>query len=229
MEFATRQILDMFSPSNYLLTNPEVQERTLKEGGLNLLRGFQNWLDDLDRLQSGKPPAGAKAFRPGQEVAVTPGKVVYRNHLIELIQYTPTTDTVRPEPILIVPAWIMKYYILDLSPENSMVKFLVDQGYTVFMISWRNPSAEDRDLGLDDYRKMGVVDAIGAVQGIVPDQKNPRRRVLPRWHVAFNFRRNHGPRRRRSVRITQLSCLANRLHRARRTAAVHQRKPAYIP
>jgi len=171
MEFATRQILDMFSPSNYLLTNPEVQERTLKEGGLNLLRGFQNWLDDLDRLQSGKPPAGAKAFRPGQEVAVTPGKVVYRNHLIELIQYTPTTDTVRPEPILIVPAWIMKYYILDLSPENSMVKFLVDQGYTVFMISWRNPSAEDRDLGLDDYRKMGVVDAIGAVQGIVPDQK----------------------------------------------------------
>lgn len=171
MEFATRQILDMFSPSNYLLTNPEVQEKTLKEGGLNLLRGFQNWLDDLDRLQSGKPPAGAEAFRPGHEVAVTPGKVVYRNHLIELIQYTPTTDTVRPEPILIVPAWIMKYYILDLSPENSMVKFLVDQGYTVFMISWRNPSAEDRDLGLDDYRKMGVMDAIGAVQGIVPDQK----------------------------------------------------------
>ncbi|WP_432638344.1 PHA/PHB synthase family protein [Albidovulum sp.] len=171
MEFATRQILDMFSPSNYLATNPELQAKTRAEGGHNLVRGFQAWLDDLGRQQSGKPLAGAEAFRPGHEVAVTPGKVVYRNDLIELIQYAPTTDEVRPEPILIVPAWIMKYYILDLSPENSMVKFLVDQGYTVFMISWRNPGAEDRDLGMDDYRKMGVMDAIGAVQGILPDQK----------------------------------------------------------
>ncbi|WP_081710514.1 PHA/PHB synthase family protein [Sedimentitalea nanhaiensis] len=171
MEFASRQILDAFSPSNFLLTNPEALAKTRQERGQNLFRGFRNWLDDLDRLQNDKPPAGAEAFRPGHEVAVTPGKVVYRNHLIELIQYTPTTETVRPEPILIVPAWIMKYYILDLSPENSMVKFLVDQGYTVFMISWRNPDAEDRDLGMDDYRKMGVMDAIGAVQGIVPGQK----------------------------------------------------------
>lgn len=171
MEFATRQILDMFSPSNFLLTNPELQARTREEGGQNLVRGFQTWLDDLERLQDGRPPAGTEAFRPGHEVAVTPGKVVYRNHLIELIQYAPTTDKVRPEPVLIVPAWIMKYYILDLSPENSMVKFLVDQGYTVFMISWRNPDAEDRDLAMDDYRKMGVMDAIDAVQSIVPDQK----------------------------------------------------------
>jgi polyhydroxyalkanoate synthase len=171
MDFAARQILDMFSPSNFLATNPELQARTREEGGQNLVRGFKAWLDDLGRQQSGKPPAGAEAYRPGHEVAVTPGNVVYRNHLIELIQYTPTTDKVRPEPILIVPAWIMKYYILDLSPENSMVKFLVDQGYTVFMISWRNPGAEDRDLGMDDYRKMGVMDAISAVQSIVPDQK----------------------------------------------------------
>lgn len=171
MEFATRQILDMFSPSNFLLTNPELQARTREEGGQNLVRGFRTWLDDLDRLQGGQPPAGTEAFRPGHEVAVTPGKVVYRNRLIELIQYTPTTDKVRPEPVLMVPAWIMKYYILDLSPENSMVKFLVDQGYTVFMISWRNPEAEDRELAMDDYRKMGIMDAIEAVQGIVPDQK----------------------------------------------------------
>ncbi|SNT75839.1 polyhydroxyalkanoate synthase [Paracoccus seriniphilus] len=171
MEFASRQTLDMFSPTNFLATNPELQKRTLEEGGRNFLRGFQNWLEDLKRQQSGEPPAGAEAFRPGHELAVTPGKVVYRNHLIELIQYTPTTKTVRPEPVLIVPAWIMKYYILDLSPENSMVKFLVGQGYTVFMISWRNPGVEDRDLGMDDYRRMGVMDAISAVQGIVPDQK----------------------------------------------------------
>jgi len=171
MNFATRQILDMFSPSNFLLTNPEVMAKTREEGGQNLMRGFQAWQEDLERQQSGKPAAGTEAFRPGHEVAATPGKVVYRNHLIELIQYTPTTDKVKPEPILIVPAWIMKYYILDLSPENSLVKFLVDQGYTVFMISWRNPDAADRDLGMDDYRNLGVIDAIEAVQAVVPDQK----------------------------------------------------------
>ncbi|EEX08480.1 poly-beta-hydroxybutyrate polymerase [Ruegeria lacuscaerulensis ITI-1157] len=171
MEFASRQILDVFSPSNFLWTNPEVLAKTREEAGANLIRGWQAWLEDLDRWQNHKPPVGAENFRPGHEVAVTPGKVVFRNHLIELIQYTPTTETVRPEPILFVPAWIMKYYILDLSPHNSMVRFLVDQGYTVFMISWRNPDARDRDLGMDDYRKMGVLDAISAVQGIVPDRK----------------------------------------------------------
>lgn len=171
VEFGARQILDMFSPSNFLLTNPEAMTRTLEQGGANLMRGFQNLLDDLARTTSGRGPAGADAYAPGRNVAVTLGKVVYRNRLIELIQYAPTTGTTRPEPILFVPAWIMKYYILDLSPENSLVRYLVDQGFTVFMISWKNPGPEDRDVSLDDYRSLGVMAALDAVSAIMPDRE----------------------------------------------------------
>ncbi len=170
VNFAARQILDVFSPSNFLLTNPQVQKRTLDEGGMNLLRGLQNAMDDWERSVSGNRPVGAEHFQPGRDVAITPGKVVYRNRLIELIQYAPTTAMVRPEPVLIVPAWIMKYYILDLSPTNSLVTYLTGQGYTVFMISWKNPDPDDRDLGLDDYRRLGVMRALAAIEAIVPGQ-----------------------------------------------------------
>jgi len=168
--FSARQILDAFSPSNFPATNPEVLKATLQSGGMNLVGGFQNFLADWERAVLQKPPVGAENFRVGKEVAITPGKVVYRNRLIELIQYSPTTKTVHPEPILIVPAWIMKYYILDLSPNNSMVKYLVDQGHTVFMISWKNPTEADRDLGLDDYIDRGVLQALAAARAIVPEQ-----------------------------------------------------------
>jgi len=170
VSFTARQILDIFSPSNFPLTNPEILQATLKSGGMNLVNGFENFLADWERSVLQKPPVGSEKFRVGHEVAVTPGKVVYRNRLIELIQYEPATKKVFAEPMLIVPAWIMKYYILDLSPHNSLVKYLVDQGHTVFMISWRNPGEKDRDLGMNDYINLGVMKALNAIRTIVPDQ-----------------------------------------------------------
>lgn len=166
VSFAARQILDVFAPSNFLATNPELIERTVSEGGANLARGFQTFIDDWQRLAGNRPPAGTEAFRVGENVATAEGQVVHRNRLMELIQYAPTTDKVRPEPILIIPAWIMKYYILDLSEQNSLVRWLTAQGYTVFMVSWRNPDSSDRDMGMEEYRKLGVMQALDAVQSI---------------------------------------------------------------
>ncbi len=169
--FVARQLLDVFSPANFLATNPELLARTQAEGGFNLVRGYSNFLEDWERTVNGRPPAGVEAFAPGKNLAITPGEVVFRNDLIELIQYAPATPSARPEPILIVPAWIMKYYIMDLSPRNSLVKYLVGQGFTVFMISWKNPGAEDRGVSFDDYRRLGVLAAVEAIQTIVPNAK----------------------------------------------------------
>jgi poly[(R)-3-hydroxyalkanoate] polymerase subunit PhaC len=171
LAFGSRQLLDMVAPSNFLFTNPEILERTISTGGFNLVQGMQHFLEDWERTVSGKKPVGSERFVVGKDVAITPGKVVYRNRLIELIQYTAATRNVRPEPILIVPAWIMKYYILDLSPQNSLVKYLTEQGFTVFMISWKNPGPEDRSLGMEDYRSTGILAALDIVGSIVPKQK----------------------------------------------------------
>lgn len=165
-DFVIRQVLDTLSPGNFLPTNPEVLAATAKEGGQNLLRGAANLWLDLARGPDDHRPAVGEGFDVGRDLAVTPGKVVFRNRLIELIHYAPATPTQHPEPVLIVPAWIMKYYILDLSPQNSLVRYLVAQGFSVFMISWLNPGAEDRDLSMDDYQTLGVMAALDAIRGV---------------------------------------------------------------
>ena len=170
--FVTRQLLDLFSPANSPLTNPEILQATWREGGRNLLRGGANFLADLENLLLGNRPDGLReTFVVGQDLAVTPGQVIYRNALIELIQYQPAGDRVHAEPILIVPAWIMKYYILDLSPGNSLIRYLVAQGHTVFTISWKNPTAADRDLGLEDYRRLGIMAALEAIGQVLPGRR----------------------------------------------------------
>jgi len=169
--FTVREGLELVAPDNYLPTNPQLIEQTVKENGRNLLRGAKHLAEDVTRTFKGLGPVGVEQYEVGKQVASTPGKVILRNRLMELIQYSPQTATVYAEPVLIVPAWIMKYYILDLSPENSLVNYLTGLGHTVFMISWKNPTAEDRDLAMDDYLTLGVRAALDAVTKVVPKRK----------------------------------------------------------
>lgn len=169
IDFTLRQILDMLSPSNSILLNPEIQQATKEQRALNFVNGFKNFLDDVRRYQNDLPPAGAEKFILGENVATAIGKVIYRNKLIELIQYEPQTSKVYAEPILITPAWIMKYYILDLTEKHSLVKYLVRKGHTVYMISWKNPTKKDRHLGMDDYLQLGTLSALDVISAIQPN------------------------------------------------------------
>lgn len=167
--FIIRQWLNIMSPGNSPLTNPEVMAATEKYNGANFIQGWYNFLEDLPRKLSHLPPIGIENFKVGENMAITPGKVIFKNELIELIQYEPTTNEVYQDPILIVPACIMKYYILDLSEHNSLVKYLVSKGHTVFMISWKNATYQDSKLGFDDYINVGVMSAIDVVSNVVPN------------------------------------------------------------
>ncbi len=164
VSFAARQCVDVFSPSNVPWLNPEVIDATVATSGENLRRGMMNWLENVREALGGTPPSNG--FVIGENLAATPGKVIVRNELIELIQYAPATPRAYREPILIVPAWIMKYYILDLSPHNSLIRWLVSQGHTVFAISWRNPGAEMSETSIEDSRTKGVLAALDAVGSV---------------------------------------------------------------
>ena len=161
MTFVARQVLGYAAPSNFLATNPAAQQATVASGGQNLLHGALRAATDVRNVLAGiSPPV---AFRPGRDVAITPGKVVFANRLIELLRYDPANPMVHETPLLVVPAWIMKYYILDLSPQNSLVRYLVERGHMVYMISWKNPGSGERDLSLEDYRRLGVMAALDAI------------------------------------------------------------------
>jgi polyhydroxyalkanoate synthase len=165
LEFYTRQFADAFAPSNFIWTNPEVLRATLESGGANLVQGFEHFRRDLERGggQLRVTMTDPAAFELGRNIAVTPGKVVFQNDLLQLIQYAPSTAEVYERPLLIVPPWINKYYILDLTPEKSFVRWAVGQGYTVFMVSWVNPDTRLAEKSFDDYLTEGVLGAVEAV------------------------------------------------------------------
>jgi polyhydroxyalkanoate synthase len=166
VDFYTRQFVDAMSPTNFLLTNPEVLRKTAESGGENLLKGLSNLLSDLERGrgQLRIRMTDDTKFRVGENIAVTPGKVIYQNDLMQLIQYAPSTRQVLKRPLLIIPPWINKFYILDLRPKNSFVRWAVEQGHTVFMVSWVNPDERLADKGFDDYMREGPYAALEAIE-----------------------------------------------------------------
>jgi len=165
LHFFARQMIDAWAPSNFPLTNPEVLQATRESGGENLMQGARNFMADM---QGGGIPSikqtDMEAFEVGRNLALTPGEVVFQNELMQLIQYAPQTDKVYRRPLLIVPPWINKFYILDLQPENSFVRWLVERGYTVFLVSWVNPDASLRDKGFEDYMSEGILAALDALE-----------------------------------------------------------------
>ncbi|TDL90690.1 class I poly(R)-hydroxyalkanoic acid synthase [Meridianimarinicoccus aquatilis] len=171
--YFTQQIMDMFAPTNFLATNPDALERAVATQGQSLVDGLENLVRDIESHDGELMVtlSDPKAFHVGENLATTPGKVVFRNRLFELIQYTPTTETVHQTPLLIFPPWINKFYILDLKEKNSLIKWIVDQGFTLFVVSWVNPDASYADVGMDDYVQDGYLTAMEQVKQITGEKQ----------------------------------------------------------
>ncbi|NEY91614.1 class I poly(R)-hydroxyalkanoic acid synthase [Tabrizicola oligotrophica] len=168
VEYFTRQIVDMLSPTNFLGTNPDALEKAIATDGESLVKGLENLVADIE-ANDGEllvTLSDREAFRLGDNIAATPGSVVFRNRMLELIQYKPTTETVHETPLLVFPPWINKFYVMDLKPVNSLIKWIVDQGYTLFVVSWVNPDASYADVGMDDYIREGYLTAMAEVRRI---------------------------------------------------------------
>ena len=215
VDFYTRQFVDALSPSNFVATNPEVLTATLQSGGQNLLRGLENLLVDLER-GNGRlsiTMTDLKAFRLSENIATTPGKIVYQNELMQLIQYRPSTQEVRRRPLLIVPPWINKFYVLDLQPKNSFIKWAVDQGHTLFVISWVNPDQKLAEKSFENYMLEGPLAALAAIE--VSDRRAQRQhdRILPRRDSTRLNGRIFGREGRRPYRKCHLFRDARRFYR----------------
>ena len=173
VEYFTRQIVDMFSPTNFLGTNPDALERAVATDGESLVKGLENLVHDLETNNGDLQVtlSDQQAFSVGQNIATTPGSVVFRNRMLELIQYAPTTETVHVTPLLIFPPWINKFYVMDLKPQNSLIKWIVDQGFTLFVVSWVNPDASYAGVGMDDYIREGFLTAMAEVRRITGEKQ----------------------------------------------------------
>ncbi|MFC7703891.1 PHA/PHB synthase family protein [Plastorhodobacter daqingensis] len=173
VDYFTRQIIDMFAPTNFLGTNPEALARAVETDGESLVRGLENLVRDIEANEGDLlvTLADREAFHVGENIATTEGAVVFRNRMFELIQYAPRTEKVRRTPLIIFPPWINKFYVLDLKEQNSLIRWIVEQGYTLFVVSWVNPDASYRDVGLDDYIEEGYLAAIAQVKKITGEDK----------------------------------------------------------
>ena len=173
LEYFSQQIIDLLAPTNFLATNPDALERAVETDGESLVNGLENLVRDIEENDGELLVALAdkEAFRVGQNIATTPGKVVFRNRMMELIQYAPTTEKVHATPLVIFPPWINKFYILDLKEKNSLIKWIVDQGYTLFVVSWANPDTSYADVGVDTYVKEGYLTAIEQAKKITGQPK----------------------------------------------------------
>ncbi|MFA5592023.1 MAG: class I poly(R)-hydroxyalkanoic acid synthase [Micavibrio sp.] len=172
IDFYTRQLTDAMAPTNFVLTNPDVLKETIRSGGENLVKGLENLIEDMERGQGALKISTTdyEGFAPGKNLAVTKGSVIFENSLFQLIQYAPATDKVFKTPLMIVPPWINKYYILDMRPENSLVKWLVEEGHTVFMLSWANPDSSMAAIGFEEYMQDGILAALDAIRAATGEE-----------------------------------------------------------
>ncbi len=230
LDFYTRQFVDALSPSNFLMTNPEVLKATIESNGENLVNGLGNLLEDLERGNGHLriSMTDTTKFEVGKNIAVTKGKVIFQNDLMQLIQYEPTTKEVYKTPLLIIPPWINKYYILDLQPENSCVKWLVDQGHTVFIISWVNPDENLSKKTFEDYMIEGPLAAMDAIEKATGEKEvSVTGYCLGGTLLAITLALAAGEKtKKQRVKSANVSYHHDRFHRSRRAVGVHRRRAA---
>ena len=227
-EFYLKQMAGALSPSNFPLTNPVVMRETFQSSGQNLVQGMANLAHDLER--SGNllniSQTDVEAFEVGRNVATAPGKVVFQNDIIQLIQYAPSTESVYARPLLIVPPWINKFYILDLGPQKSFIRFAVSKGFTVFVVSWVNPDERLAHKTFENYMNEGILAATDAVKRETGYRPGQRHRLLRRRHAARDDARLSGGARRGAVFLSHFLRRPGRFHQGRRPACCSSTMPS---